>query len=80
MEGCGGKGLGAIKCDEQLMVQNAAWIEQVLLCKVGKDLEKDGVEIAWRNGIKERAEVIVTRDWRDAEEGLRVVVSLPLVG
>jgi len=61
------------------MVQNAPWVQQVLLLQVGKDLEKDGVEIAWRNRIEERADLIVARDRLDAEEGLRVIVSLPLV-
>jgi len=51
----------------------------VLLLQVGKDLEKDGLEIAWRNRIEERADLIVARDRRDAEEGLSVIVALPLV-
>ena len=51
----------------------------MLLLQVGKDLEKDGVEIAWRNRIEERADVIVARDRLDTEEGLSVIVSLPLV-
>jgi hypothetical protein len=51
----------------------------VLLLKVCKDLEKDGVEIAWRNRIEERADLIVARDWLDAEERLRVIMSLTVV-
>ena len=79
MEGLGGKVRRAIKGDEQLIIQNAEGVSQVLLLQVGKDLEKDGVEIAWRNWIEERADLIVARDRLDAEEGLRVIVSLPLV-
>jgi hypothetical protein len=51
----------------------------VLLLQVGKDLEKDGMEIAWRNRIEERADVIVARDRLDAEERLRVLLSLTVV-
>ena len=79
MECFGGKVLRAIKGDEPLMVQNAEWVSQVLLLKVGKDLEKDGGELAWRNRIEERADLIVARVWLDAEEGLSIIVSLTLV-
>ena len=51
----------------------------MVLLKVGKDLEKDGVEIAWRNRIEERADVIVARDRLDAEECLRVIMALTMV-
>jgi hypothetical protein len=51
----------------------------VLLLKVCKDLEKDGGELAWRNRIEERSDLIVARDRLDAEEGLSVIVSLTLV-
>src|SRR6266446_8880289 len=61
------------------MVQNTEWVSQVLLLKVCKDLEKDGVEIAWRNRIEERADVIVAGDRLDAEECLRVIMSLTVV-
>ena len=79
MEGLGGKVLRAIKGDEQLMVQHAEWVEQGLRLKVGKDLKKDGVKIAWRHRIEERADVMVARAWLDAEEGLSIIVSLTLV-
>jgi hypothetical protein len=51
----------------------------VLLLKVFKDLEKDGGEMAWRNRIEERADVIVARDRLDAKEGPSVIVSLTVV-
>ena len=51
----------------------------MLLLKVRKDLAKDGVEVAWRNRIEERADLIVTGDRLDAKQGLRVIVSLTLV-
>ena len=51
----------------------------MLLLQVGKDLEKDRMEIAWRNRIKERADLIVARDRLDAEERLRVILSLTVV-
>ena len=51
----------------------------MLLLQVCQDLEKDGGEIAWRNRIEERADLIVARDRLDAEEGLSVIVSLTLV-
>jgi hypothetical protein len=58
------------------MVQNAPWVSPVRLLQVFKDLEKDGWEIAWRNRIEERTDLIVARDRLDAEEGLSVIVSL----
>ena len=79
MEGLGGKVLRAIKSHAPLMVQNAEGVSQVLLLQVGKDLEKDGVEIAWRNRIEERADVIVARDRLNTEERLRVILSLAVV-
>ena len=79
MEGLGGKVLRAIKGDQQLIIQNAEGVYQVLLLQVGKDLEKDGMEIAWRNRLEERADLIVARDRLDAEERLRVILSLTVV-
>ncbi len=79
MECFGGKVLRAIQCDEQLLVQNAEWVSSVLLLQVGKDLEKDGVEMAWRNRIEELSDLIVARDRLDAKEGLSVIVSLTVV-
>jgi hypothetical protein len=78
MEGFGRKGLRAIQGDEPLLVQNAKWVEPMLLLKVRKDLEKNGIAIAWRNGIEELTDVIITRDRIDAEEGLCIIVTLPL--
>jgi hypothetical protein len=51
----------------------------VLLLKVLKDLEIEGVKIAWRNRIEELADLIVTGDRLDAEEGLSVIESLTVV-
>jgi len=62
-----------------LIIQNAEGVSQVLLLQVGQDLEKDGMEIAWRNRIEERADLIVARDRLDAEERLRVILSLTVV-
>ena len=62
-----------------MIIQNAEWVSQVLLLQVGKDLEKDGMEIGWRNRIEERADLIVARDRLDAEERLRVIMSLTVV-
>ena len=47
--------------------------------QVGKDLEKDRGARAGRHRIEALADVIVARDRLDAEEGLRVIVSLTLV-
>jgi len=51
----------------------------MLRLQVGKDLEKDRGEIAWCTRLEERADLMVARDRLDTEEGLRVIVSLPLV-
>lgn len=79
MEGFGGKGLRAIQGHAQLMVQHAEGLSQGLRLKVGQDLDTDGVDLAWRNRIEERADVIVARDRRDAAERLRVLMSLTVV-
>ena len=50
-----------------------------MLLQVGKDLEKDGVEIAWRDRIEQRADLIVTGNLLDAEQGLGVIVPLGVV-
>jgi hypothetical protein len=51
----------------------------VLLLKVGKNLKKNRVEMAWRKRIEELTDLIVARDRLDAEEGLSVIVSLTVV-
>jgi hypothetical protein len=79
MEGLGGKVRRAIQGNSPLMVQNAAWVSQVLLLKMGQDLKKDGVKIAWRPRIEAFADVLVARAWLDPEEGLSIIVSLTLV-
>jgi hypothetical protein len=79
MEGLGGKVRRAIQGNSPLMVQNAAWVSQVLLLKMGQDLKKDGVKIAWRPRIEAFADVLVARAWLDPEEGLSIIVSLMLV-
>ena len=50
-----------------------------MLLQVGIDLDIDRGDIAGRNRIEEFADLIVARDRLDAEEGLRVIVSLTLV-
>lgn len=51
----------------------------MLLLKVVNDVEKDGGEISGRNRIEKLSDLMVARDWLDAEEGLRVIVSLTVV-
>jgi hypothetical protein len=78
MKDFGGKVLRAIERDEPLMVQNAQRLQQVLLLKVRKDLDKDRGEMLGRDGIEEVADLIVTRYLLHAEEGLSIIVSLTL--
>ena len=75
----GGKVLSTIKGDEHLMGQNAPWVSQGLLLQGCTDLAKDGRARAWRHRLEARADGMVARDRRDAEEGLSVIVCLPLV-
>jgi hypothetical protein len=79
MEGCGGKGLRASQCDEQLLVQHTAWGEPVLRLQGCKALEKDGGARAGRHRIEERAEGSSARERLEAEEGRRVIGSLTVV-
>jgi hypothetical protein len=51
----------------------------VQLLKALKDLEKDGGEIAWRNRIEERADLIVAGDGLHAKKGLSVIMPLLVV-
>lgn len=79
MGGLGGKVLRAIEGDEPLTILHTEGVEHVLRLQVGKDLEKDGRERAWRHRIKERAEVMVARDRLDAAKRLRVLLALTVV-
>jgi hypothetical protein len=61
------------------MVQNAKGVQVVLLLQVLKDVEKDGIKIAWRHRIEEFTDLIVTGDRLDAKQGLSVIASLTVV-
>jgi hypothetical protein len=45
-------------------------VEQVVLVKALKDCEKDRVEMAWGNRVKEGADLIVTGNLPDTKQGL----------
>ena len=51
-------------------------VEQVMLYKARKDLNKDGVEMARGDRIEEGAEVIIAGNLRDAKQGVGVIAAL----
>ena len=75
MNGLGRKVVSAIEGHEQLITQDAKMGQHPMVFKAFKDLKKDGIEVAWRDGIEQRADLIVTRNPLDAQQGLGVIVA-----
>ena len=75
MNGLGRKVVIAIEGHEQLIAQDAKMGQHPMVFKAFKDLKKDGIEVAWRDGIEQRADLIVTRKLRHVEQGMGVVLT-----
>jgi hypothetical protein len=79
MDRLGGEGGRAIKRDQKLIPKDPETVEQVVLCKARKDLEKDGIAMPRGNRIEEGADLVSTGNLLDAKEGLGVMTSLACV-
>jgi hypothetical protein len=59
-----------------LIPKDPETVEQVVLVKALKDLEKDGGEMAGGNRVEEGADLVVTGNLLDAKQGLGIIASL----
>ena len=71
----GRKVVGPIQSHQQLVVKDPQVCQPVVLFEAFKHLHKYRIEMAWRNRIKQRANLIVTGNPLDAQQGLRIIVS-----
>src|SRR5439155_10136195 len=76
MDGLGGEGGRPIQGDQQLIPQDPETLAQMVRFKARKDLEKDRVEVMRGSRIEEGADLVVTGDRLDAQQGLGVMPSL----
>ena len=72
LDGLGGKGGRAIQGHQELIPENPKTVEQMVLCKAPKDLNKDRIKMARDDRIEEGTDVIVTGNLRDAKQGVGV--------
>jgi hypothetical protein len=75
VERFGRKGVGPIQRHQQLVAKDPQGGQHVVLFKAFKDLHKDRIEMAWCDRIEQRADLIVTGDPLDAQQGLSIIVS-----
>ena len=73
MDGLGRKVGRAIECDQQVITQHTKVVEQAVLLEALEDLHKHGLEVARRDRIEQRADLIVTGNLLDAQQGLGVI-------
>src|SRR5712691_3930389 len=66
----------AIKGHQKLIPKDSETVEQVVLFQALKDRENDGIAMARGNRIEEGADLVVTGNLLDAEQGLGVIASL----
>ncbi len=76
LDGLGGKGGRAIQGHQELIPENPKTVEQMVLCKAPKDLNKDRIKMARDDRIEEGTDVIVTGNLRDAKQGVGVIAAL----
>ena len=76
MDRLGREGGRAIKGHQKLIPKDAETVEQVVLFQALKDRENDGIAMARGNRIEEGADLVVTGNLLDAEQGLGVMASL----
>ena len=76
MEGLGGKVVRAIQGHQERPPEGPETVEQVVLSKTRKDLNKDRVKMARGDRIEEGADVIVAGDLSDAKQSAGVIAAL----
>jgi hypothetical protein len=75
MDGLGREIGRAIKGNQQLISKDPETVAQVVLFQTLKDLEKDRIEMARGNGIKESTDLVITGNLLDAQQSLGVIAS-----
>ena len=75
MDGFGRKVIGAIQGHQQLVAKAPKMRQHAVLFKALKDLNKHRIEVARRDRIEQRADLIVTGNLLHAQQGLGVIVS-----
>ncbi len=76
MDRLGRAGGRAIQGHQKLIPKDAETVEQVVLFQALKDRENDGIAMARGNRIEEGADLVVTGNLLDAEQGLGVIAAL----
>ena len=74
MNGFGRKIAGPIEGHQQLVAKDPKGGQHTVLFKALKDLNKDRIEMAWRNRIEQRTDLIVTGNLRYTYQGLGIIV------
>jgi len=75
LHGFGRKIVGAIQGHQQLVAKDPQMRQHAVLFKALKALNKHRIEMARRDRIAERADLMVTGNLLHAQEGLRVIVT-----
>ena len=76
MNGFGRKVVGAIHGHQQLVAKDPKMRQHAVLFKALKDLNKHGIEVARRDRIEQRADLIVTGNLLHAQEGMGIIWTL----
>ncbi len=79
MDGFGRKIVGAIHGHQQLVAKDPKMRQQAVLFKALKDLNKHGGEVARRDRIEQRADLIVTGNLLDAQQGMGIILAFVLL-
>ena len=76
MDGLGRKVGRAIEGDQQVITQHTKVVEQAVLLEPLEALLKHGLEVARRDRIEQRTDLIVTGNLLDAQQCLGVIAPL----
>ena len=79
MNGLGRKVVGTIEGHAQLIAKHAKMRQHAVLFQPLKNLKKYGIEVAWCEGIKQRADLMITGHLLHVEEGGGVMASFGLL-
>src|SRR5215510_7007870 len=79
MNRIGGKVIGAIQGEQQLVAQDPKLGQQALLIEALKDLKIHPIEIARQERIEQVSDLIVTGNLLHAKQGASIILSLGLL-
>jgi hypothetical protein len=68
--------LGAVQRDQHVPVQTAHCVQAAGLLKFGHDVSEHRIEMGRLDGIEHRADLVIARDFIDAEQRLTVRAAL----